>query len=208
MDFLANQEASRRTLESLLGQRRELLGLPPLVPSATPISVTHLALASIPTAPVQPAVLASKIPAPTAPVEIRRESASPKPSSAQTSTASTSSAVAAAVLAVVSEKTGYPTEMLTLEMGLDSDLGIDSIKRVEIMAALRAPDGCPWDREQTLASLRPFVLEETYEVLEAIDRHDHDALKEELGDFVFEAVFLAELEARAGRFTMADALEG
>jgi len=78
---------------------------------------------------------------------------------------------------------------------------------VEIVAALRAPDGCPWDREQTIDSLKPFVLEETYEVLDAIDRHDHAALCEELGDFVFEAVFLAQLEAEAGHFTVADSLQ-
>jgi ATP diphosphatase len=78
---------------------------------------------------------------------------------------------------------------------------------VEIMATLRAPDGCPWDREQTIDTLKPFVLEETYEVLEAIDRHDHAALCEELGDFVFEAVFVAQLEAEAGHFTIADSLQ-
>jgi MazG family protein len=78
---------------------------------------------------------------------------------------------------------------------------------VEIMATLRSPGGCPWDREQTIDTLKPFVLEETYEVLEAIDRHDHAALGEELGDFVFEAVFLAQLEAEAGHFTIADSLK-
>ena len=75
---------------------------------------------------------------------------------------------------------------------------------VEIMATLRAPDGCPWDREQTIDSLKPFVVEETYEVLEAIDRHDHRALCEELGDFVFEAVFLAQLESEAAHFSIAN----
>jgi MazG family protein len=80
------------------------------------------------------------------------------------------------------------------------------VRLVEIMATLRAPDGCPWDREQTIDSLKPFVLEETYEVLEAIDRHDHAALCEELGDFMFEAVFLAQMEAEAGHFTIADSL--
>ena len=80
------------------------------------------------------------------------------------------------------------------------------IRLVEIMATLRSPDGCPWDREQTIDSLKPFVLEETYEVLEAIDRHDHAALCEELGDFMFEAVFLAQMEAEAGHFTIADSL--
>src|SRR2546423_5416703 len=77
---------------------------------------------------------------------------------------------------------------------------------VEIMATLRSPEGCPWDREQTIDSLKPFVLEETYEVLDAIDRHDHGALCEELGDFLFEAVFRAQLEAEAGHFTIADSL--
>lgn len=84
---------------------------------------------------------------------------------------------------------------------------MDEFSRLlEIMATLRSPQGCPWDRQQTIDSLKPFVLEETYEVLEAIDRHDHAALREELGDFLFEAVFLAQLEAEAGHFTIADSL--
>src|SRR5437773_7828940 len=78
---------------------------------------------------------------------------------------------------------------------------------IDIMATLRGPDGCPWDREQTIDTLKPFVLEETYEVLEAIDRRDHAALREELGDFVFEAVFLAQLESEAGHFTIADSIQ-
>jgi MazG family protein len=78
---------------------------------------------------------------------------------------------------------------------------------VDIMATLRGPAGCPWDREQTIDSLKPFVLEETYEVLEAIDRHDHAGLCEELGDFVFEAVFLAQLEVEAGHFDIGDSLK-
>src|SRR5262245_9455717 len=78
---------------------------------------------------------------------------------------------------------------------------------IDIMATLRGPDGCPWDREQTIDTLKPFVLEETYEVLDAIDRHDHEALAEELGDFVFEAVFLAQLESEGGHFEIADSLK-
>lgn len=81
------------------------------------------------------------------------------------------------------------------------------VRLVEIMATLRGPSGCPWDREQTIDTLKPFVLEETYEVLDAIDRHDHAALREELGDFVFEAVFLAQLEAEAGHFSIDDSLQ-
>ena len=80
------------------------------------------------------------------------------------------------------------------------------LRLIEIMATLRSPGGCPWDREQTIDSLKPFVLEETYEVLEAIDRRDHAALCEEVGDFLFEAVFLARLEEEAGHFTIADSL--
>jgi MazG family protein len=78
---------------------------------------------------------------------------------------------------------------------------------VEIMRALRAPDGCPWDREQTHTSLRPFVLEETYEVLEAIESRQPAHLCEELGDFLFEAVFLARISEEAGDFTIADAID-
>jgi MazG family protein len=78
---------------------------------------------------------------------------------------------------------------------------------VEIMRTLRSPDGCPWDREQTQASLRPFVLEETYEVLEAIDSGSPSQLCEELGDFLFEAVFLAQIADERGEFTIADAID-
>ncbi len=79
---------------------------------------------------------------------------------------------------------------------------------LDIMRTLRAPDGCPWDREQTLASLRPFVLEETYEVLDAIEHGTPADLCEELGDFVFEAVFLAQISDEAGHFTLRDAIVG
>src|SRR5690606_30040698 len=78
---------------------------------------------------------------------------------------------------------------------------------VQIMQALRVPRGCPWDRQQTFATLRPYVLEETYEVLDAIDRDDVDALRGELGDFLFEAVFLAQIAADDRHFTIADALD-
>ena len=78
---------------------------------------------------------------------------------------------------------------------------------VEIMRALRAPDGCPWDREQTLGSLRPFVLEETYEVLEAIEHGTPENLREELGDYLYEAVFLAQISEECGHFTIGDAID-
>src|SRR5688500_12869476 len=78
---------------------------------------------------------------------------------------------------------------------------------VEIMRALRAPGGCPWGREQTLGSRRPFVLEETYEVLEAIESGSAAQLREELGDYLYEAVFLAQISEESGDFTIADAID-
>jgi len=75
---------------------------------------------------------------------------------------------------------------------------------VEIMAALRAPDGCPWDREQTHQTLTRFLLEETYETLEAIDRGDTEAMCEELGDLLLQIVFHAQLAREAGTFVIDD----
>jgi len=77
---------------------------------------------------------------------------------------------------------------------------------VEIVATLRAPEGCPWDREQTLESLSHFVLEEAYEVVDAIERADLDALREEIGDHLFEGVFLAQIATEEGHFTVTDSL--
>lgn len=76
-----------------------------------------------------------------------------------------------------------------------------------IMARLRAPDGCPWDREQSLDSLKKYLLEETYEVLDAIDARDWDAHAEELGDLLLQPVFQAQIAAEEGHFSIADALD-
>jgi MazG family protein len=73
-----------------------------------------------------------------------------------------------------------------------------------IMERLRAPGGCPWDREQTLATLRPYVLEETYEVLEAVDGGDLGEHREELGDLLLQIVFQAQLRKEEGAFEFAD----
>jgi len=75
---------------------------------------------------------------------------------------------------------------------------------VDVMARLRAPGGCPWDREQTHESLRPYLLEETYEVLEALDGGEPTAIRDELGDLLLQVVFHAQLAADADRFTIAD----
>ncbi len=75
---------------------------------------------------------------------------------------------------------------------------------VEIMATLRGPTGCPWDREQTPDTLKPYLIEETYEVLEALETRDLHAFKEELGDLLLQIVFHAQLMAEAGVFTVDD----
>ena len=78
---------------------------------------------------------------------------------------------------------------------------------VGIMARLRGPGGCPWDREQSFDSIRKYTLEETYEVLDAIERRDWPNLTEELGDLLLQVLFYAQMAADEGRFTIADVLE-
>jgi XTP/dITP diphosphohydrolase/ATP diphosphatase len=75
------------------------------------------------------------------------------------------------------------------------------------MARLRAPDGCPWDREQSFDSIRKYTLEETYEVFDAIERRDWRHLAEELGDLLLQVLFYAEMAANDGHFTIADVLD-
>lgn len=77
---------------------------------------------------------------------------------------------------------------------------------VALQRRLRAPDGCPWDREQTHQSLRPFLIEEAYEVLDALDADDAGKVAEELGDLLLQIVFHAELGKETGKFTMADVI--
>ncbi len=79
---------------------------------------------------------------------------------------------------------------------------------VAIMARLRRPGGCPWDREQTPDSIRKYTLEETYEVLDAIERRDWPNLAEELGDLLLQVLFYAEMADEAGHFTLSDVLTG
>jgi MazG family protein len=83
--------------------------------------------------------------------------------------------------------------------------GIGSL--FEVVARLRAPGGCPWDREQTHESLRPYLLEETYELLEAIDAGDDVKMKEELGDVLLQVAMHAEIAAEEGRFDAAQVSE-
>jgi MazG family protein len=78
---------------------------------------------------------------------------------------------------------------------------------VRVMARLRAPGGCPWDRKQTFDSIKSYLLEEAYEVMDAIDERDWPGLKDELGDLLLQPVFFAEMAAEAGMFTIADSLD-
>lgn len=79
-------------------------------------------------------------------------------------------------------------------------------KLVTLMAALRAPSGCPWDRKQTHESLKPYLLEETYEVLDTIDQQDQKKLPEELGDVLLQVLFHSQIASEAGHFTIDDVL--
>ncbi len=78
---------------------------------------------------------------------------------------------------------------------------------VAILARLRAPDGCPWDREQNFDTIKPYLLEETYEVLEAIDDRNWDGLADELGDLLLQSVFFAQMASEEGRFHIGDSLD-
>ena len=87
-----------------------------------------------------------------------------------------------------------------------STAGAEFDRLVEIMQRLRAPGGCPWDREQNFDTIKPYLLEETYEVLDAIDARDWPALAEELGDLLLQPVFFAQMANEAGHFNIADSL--
>src|SRR3989304_1323900 len=77
---------------------------------------------------------------------------------------------------------------------------------LRVMGRLRGEAGCPWDREQTRNSLKPFLVEETYEVLEAIEAREVPALREELGDLLFQIIFHAQIAQELDEFSMADVL--
>src|ERR1700734_1262958 len=78
---------------------------------------------------------------------------------------------------------------------------------VGIMARLRAPGGCPWDREQSFDTIKPYLLEEAYEVFDAIDQRDWPGLAEELGDLMLQAVFFAQMASEENKFRIDDSLD-
>ncbi|HNY41375.1 MAG TPA: nucleoside triphosphate pyrophosphohydrolase [Bryobacteraceae bacterium] len=91
--------------------------------------------------------------------------------------------------------------------GSSESIGVKFERLVQIMAQLRSPGGCPWDAEQTFDSIKPYTLEETYEVLDAIDQRDYVSLCEELGDLMLQAVFHAQMAEEEKRFSIADSLD-
>ncbi|UJR80459.1 nucleoside triphosphate pyrophosphohydrolase [Sandaracinus amylolyticus] len=90
---------------------------------------------------------------------------------------------------------------------LDAQIGAALPRFVAVMRRLLGPGGCPWDREQTFETMRPFVVEEAHEVVDAIDRGSPDALREELGDLLMQIVFLAELARARGWFGPDDVVD-
>ncbi len=101
------------------------------------------------------------------------------------------------------------------EVGLSDPRGVclnrncEGVSRlIRVMERLRSPDGCPWDRKQTHKSLERYILEEAYEVVDAIHSGDHAHLKEELGDLLLQVVFQAQIASEEGRFTIDDVADG
>jgi len=103
-----------------------------------------------------------------------------------------------------SPQVGLLTSLYVPPLGIGTSLEVFQ----DVIAALRAPDGCPWDREQTHLSLRPHLLEEVYEVLTALDRQDAPALCEELGDLLLQIALHAQIASEEGEFKMVDILQG
>ena len=83
----------------------------------------------------------------------------------------------------------------------------DIEKLTDLVARLRGENGCPWDREQTRETLKPMLIEEAFEVLDALDSIDSDDLKEELGDLLFQVVFHAQIAQEKGEFDLGDVID-
>lgn len=104
------------------------------------------------------------------------------------------------------KRKGQPKRPVRQLRGSASGAGAAFVELVALQARLRAPNGCPWDREQTHASLRPFLVEEAYEVLDAMDSGDSQKFAGELGDLLLQIVFHAEMAREKGRFDITDVI--
>ncbi len=94
-----------------------------------------------------------------------------------------------------------------MEAATSESAGAKFERLVGIMARLRAPGGCPWDREQNFDTIKPYLLEETYEVMDAIDARDWNGLADELGDLLLQAVFFAQMASEEDRFRIHDSID-
>ncbi len=94
-----------------------------------------------------------------------------------------------------------------MSSGGNISIGVKFQDLVDLMARLRAPGGCPWDREQTFDTIKPFLLEETYEVMDAIDARDWKGLSGEIGDLLLQAIFFSQMAAEENLFTIGDAID-
>lgn len=101
----------------------------------------------------------------------------------------------------------YFVSLFDNRQGCNYYKNMDLDELLKIMSELRGQKGCPWDREQTRESLKPFIVEEAYEVLEAIDEKDPEAIKEELGDLLFQIVFQCQIAKEKGEFEISDVLD-
>src|SRR5215471_5885481 len=99
-----------------------------------------------------------------------------------------------------------PARKTPLQMNSSKLIGRDFERLVAVMARLRAPGGCPWDREQTHATLRTYLIEEAYEVLDALDSADDAKVAEELGDLLLQVLFHAQIAREESRFSIADVI--
>lgn len=99
-------------------------------------------------------------------------------------------------------------ELTTEELGAQARTGEALAKAAALMARLRGPEGCPWDREQTFDTIKRHTLEETYEVFDAIERRAWPELRDELGDLLLQVLFYAQMASDAGHFTLQDVAEG
>src|SRR6202167_6576562 len=104
---------------------------------------------------------------------------------------------------------GHPAHAPSAQTASDPALAAELFKQsVSIMARLRGPDGCPWDREQSFDTIRKYTLEETYEVFDAIERRHWKDLCEELGDLLLQVLFYAQMASEPGYFTISDVIAG
>ncbi len=190
----------------LMAQAVEVLALPHLDGLQIVYAPTVARLHHPPLEPEHPALVLQWGDAPPARVEQTLRNAYPEQHrlTLVRQAGTSSQKVWAIPLADLHRQTGLDASTVLYLPPLPREAGFTTFQ--ETIAHLRAPEGCPWDRKQTHLTLRPYLLEETYEVLEALDAEDPDALAEELGDLLLQVVLHTQIAVEYGEFKMADVL--